>query len=62
MRRVRWILGVVGAAWWVMRRRQRSRHDALSLPERTVERGKDAAGVVAETAVELTRPPGSEQP
>jgi hypothetical protein len=37
------------------------RGDGLPAPERTLERGKDAAGVVVETAAELTHPPGSDE-
>ena len=57
-------LAVLGGTvtWWAIRRRRRAGTGTLSLPERAIEHGKDAAGVVVETTAELTRPPGGERP
>lgn len=56
-----WLSFIGGAvALWAVRRRRRGAAGPLSLPERTLEHGKDAAEVVVETTAELTRPPGGE--
>lgn len=65
--RMRWgwtwlVVGGLGLTAWALRRRRRGREATLTMPERAVERGKDAAGVVAETTAELTRPPGTNGP
>jgi hypothetical protein len=63
--RTRWpvvvLVGLAALTWLVVRARRRG-VTALSGPERAVERGKDAADVVAETTAELLRPPGSDEP
>jgi hypothetical protein len=59
--RWRWrIAAVAGGAWLV--RRWWTHRASLTRAERVFERGKDAAGVLTETARELATPPGSEAP